>query len=204
MLHFKTQIERQGWFLLLFSCFYFFIFLINIIKHVTQQFNLRYGLLFIILLNSEHICKIVPSWILVAFSFDTVNNIVTHRPELTKIYKLLNPKYLFVIIFIIIIPLHMGFVSAIYYSEFYEAKIKNHTKKMNFNNFKQRKKINNFSIEGTYVFLNLIIPFILIGISTTVLVKKILQRREHIQSSVHRKKIKFVVRMISMNFFFYL
>jgi hypothetical protein len=73
---------------------------------------------------------------------------------------------------------------------------------MSYNNFNQTKKINNFSIYGTYVFLNLIIPFILIGISTTVLVKKILQRREHIQSSVHRKKIKFVVRMISMNLFF--
>jgi hypothetical protein len=204
ILHFNTQIERQGWYLLLLSCFYFFTFLLIIIKHATQQFNLRYGFLFIILLFSEPICKIVSSWILVAFSFDTVNNIVTHRPELTKIYKLLNPKYLFVFIFIIVIPLYTGLVFPIYYSQFYQAKIKNYTKNMSYNNFNQRKKIDNVLISGTYVFLNLIIPFILIGISTTVLVKRILKRREHIQSSVHRKKLKFVVRMISMNLFFFI
>ena len=53
-----------------------------------------------------------------------------------------------------------------------------------------------------YVFINSIIPYILIGISTKVLVKKILKRREHSQSLVHRKKFKFVVRMIFMNLLF--
>jgi hypothetical protein len=190
---------------LLLSSFYVCIFLIIIIKQITQQFNQTHGFLFIIVIYSEPFCKIISSWILVAFSFDTLNNIVTHRPELTKIHKLLNPKYIFAFILIIIIPLYMGLVFPIYYSQFYQIKITNNTKNMSNNNSNEdvsRKRINSVLISMIYVFLNSIIPYILIGISTKILVKKILKRREHSRSLVHRKKFKFVVRIIFMNLLF--
>jgi hypothetical protein len=132
ILHFGTQVKRQGWYLLLLSSFYFYTFLIIIIKHITQKINQTHGFLFIIVIYSESLCSIISSWILVAFSFDTLNNIVTHRPELTKIHKLLNPKYLFVFILIIIIPLYMGLMFPIYYSQFHQTEITNN-RNNNFN-----------------------------------------------------------------------
>jgi hypothetical protein len=208
ILHFRTQTKRQGWYLLLLSSFYFYIFLIiiiNDIKKVKKASNQTHDFLFIIVIYSEPFSNIISSWILVAFSFDMLNNIVTHRPELTKIHKLLNPKYLFVFILFIIIPLYIGLVFPIYYSQFYQTKITNTTKNMSINKFNRdvpRKIINSVLISMIYVSLNSIIPYILIGISTKILVKKIFKRRESYQSIVHRKKFKFVVRIIFMNLIF--
>jgi hypothetical protein len=205
ILHFRTQIKRQGWYLLLLSSFYFHIFLLLIINDIKKAYNYTYGFLFVIVIYSEPFCNIISSWILVAFSFDTLNNIVTHRPELTRIYKLLNPKYLFAFILIIIFPLYMGMVFPMHFSKFHQIRITNNTKNMsnyNFNRDVSRKRINSVLISMIYVFINSIIPYILIGISTKILVKKILKRREHSQSFVHRKKFKFVVRIIFMNLIF--
>jgi hypothetical protein len=202
ILHFRTQIKRQGWYLLWLSSFYFCIFLIIII----QQINETYGFLLIIVKYSEPFYKIISSWILVAFSFDTLNNIVAHRPELTKIFKLLNPKYLFAFILIIIFPLYMGLVFPLYYSQFHQTKITNNTKNLSNNNFNEddSRLINSVLISMIYVFFNSIIPFILIGISTILLVKKILKRRENSQRLVYRKKLKFVFRIVFMNLLFIL
>ena len=199
---YQTQIQRHGSYILLFSFFHFLIFILN---HTAKPFNQAYGMVMIILLYSEPICRIVSSWILVAFSYDTLHNVVTHRPELTKVYKLLDPKYLFGFILFFIIPSYLNLLFPFYYSQFHVIKITNLTNiasNYNFSKEASRKRINNLLINAIYVFLNSIIPYILIGNSTTILVKKILKRTE--KNLVHRKKRKFVVRIISMNLLFFI
>jgi hypothetical protein len=100
----------------------------------------------------------------------------------------------------------MVLVFPLYYSQFHQTKITNNTKNMNNNNFNKddSRLINSALISMIYAFLNSIIPFILIGISTKLLVKKILKRRENSQRLVHRKKLKFVFRIVFMNLLFIL
>ena len=212
--------KRHGAYLFWISFFYFFTFLIRLIMQLIQLFNFEYGIIFFLILFGESISKIFSSWIWVALSLDTLYSIVTHRAELTKIYKILSPGYVMTIILLIIVPINVCIWLPFYNSEFNEDTFKNKTinniSKINKNTSESNFSTNRsyyqyhenhaekifFTISSIYIFLNSVIPFFIIGISTAVLIKKILKVKQ--ESHVYQKKQKFVFRIILMNALFFI
>ena len=202
IVHLRIQTKRHAIYLFCLSLANLLIFLILLITQSKEYLNLRNILLTLLLLQGIPVSKFFSSWILVGMSFDTVLSIIYHRSEYNVFYKILHPLCVLGVIFLIIIPIYGGIVAPIYMGFFDEDFLNNTRRNETIENNFEKMVAQIFTISDFYIFINSIVPFILITISTLILVKTILKRGE--LSLVQQNKRKFVKRIIFMNISFFI